>query len=670
MIPEIITSKIINDGLNTIINDFLKPRLNNWIEQNDIEKSAINYEKTLAEYFTRSYLEYSKMHTIVYNNMETQLEDLYIPLNIVYDDSTCSYETICIDKYPIDDFQKYNNRIFIVDNAGMGKSTIMKFLFINLINNSFGIPFFIELRKLTKNTTIIEYLLSEIEDISDTMPLERKKAFLRYLVNNGDCIFFFDGYDEISLEDKKQITTTLQNFIKVAHKNTYIISSRKEDCLASFYNKFCFFYIEPLKKEEAFTLLRKFDNDGVLSKKIIEKLNEVSSMRIIFEFLGNPLMVSLLYTAYRYENDIPLRKIEFYNQVYKALYSNHDLTKGDSYVHQKYSKLSLSDFEKVLRYLGFYSLFSNHKTNVFNKDNLVKLIDDIKNKLAITGFESKFDTEDFIKDLLITVPLFVKESHDYKWVHKSFAEYFAAKYIYHDSNKIESYLKNMYFSSHMITYHNIFDFYYDIDTTSFRKFILKPFLEDFIDYINKNSIIIETEDTDYMPLISILYTYKLGYKYELLNSNTIQNNKFSRHTSLNNLKILQLHKDYNYYLYLLVRPNKNLLFIDILYEKKLDIFTDRKNSNLKFEYSTKKICSKEDFIFYNMNEKSGRVILNDYLKSPDKLKTYARVVSSFDSYLKKALYFYPVLDLQKCKKLLNEINNEINYYKLDDDIIF
>ena len=71
-----------------------------------------------------------------------------------------------------------------------------------------------------------------------------------------------------------------------------------------------------------------------------------------------------------------------------------------------------------------------------------------------------------------------------------------------------------------------------------------------------------------------------------------------------------------------------------------------------------------------MNEKSGRVILNDYLKSPDKLKTYARVVSSFDSYLKKALYFYPVLDIQKCKKLLNEINNEINYYKLDDDIIF
>ena len=145
MIPEIITSKIINDGLNTIINDFLKPRLNNWIEQNDIEKSAINYEKTLAEYFTRSYLEYSKMHTIVYNNMETHLEDLYIPLNIVYDGSTFSHETICIDKYPKDNFKKYNNRIFIVDNAGMGKSTIMKFLFINLINKSYGIPFFIKL---------------------------------------------------------------------------------------------------------------------------------------------------------------------------------------------------------------------------------------------------------------------------------------------------------------------------------------------------------------------------------------------------------------------------------------------------------------------------------------------------------------------------------------------
>lgn len=670
MISEVITTKIINDGLGAIIDNILKPRLNNWIEQNNIEKSAINYEKTLAEYFIRSYLEYNKMHTIVYNNMETHLKDLYIPLNIVYDGSASSYEKICIDKYPKDSFKKYNNRIFIVDNAGMGKSTIMKFLFINLINNSFGIPFFIELRKLKKNTTIVEYLLSEIEDISDTMPTERKKAFLKYLINNGDCIFFFDGYDEISLEDREQITSTLENFIKKAHKNTYIISSRQEEQLVSFYNKFYFFYIRPLRKEEAFTLLRKFDNNGILSKKIIEKLNKESSMKIISEFLGNPLMVSLLYTAYMYENDIPLRKIEFYNQVYKALYSNHDLTKGDSYVHQKYSKLSLSDFEKVLRYLGFYSLFSNHKTNLFNKDNLVKLIDDIKDKLTITGFESKFDTEDFIKDLLITVPLFVKEGHDYKWIHKSFAEYFAAKYIYHDSNKIESYLKNMYASPHMIAYHNIFDFYYDIDTTSFRKFVLKPLLEDFIDYVNKNSITTENEDTEYVQLISILYTYKLGYKYELLNSNTIPNNNSRKYTLPNNLRILQPRKNYNYYLYPLFRSNKNLVLIDILYEKKLDIFTDRKNSNLKFKYSTKKILSKEDFIFYGMDEKTGYIILNDHLKSPDKLKTYATVISSFSSYFGKALYLNPVLNLQKCKKLLNEINNEINYYKLDDDIIF
>lgn len=670
MIPEIITSKIINDGLEAIVNNFLKPRLNNWIEQNDIEKSAINYEKTLAEYFTRSYLEYSKMHTIVYNNMETQLEDLYIPLNIVYDDSTFSHETICIDKYPKDNFKKYNNRIFIVDNAGMGKSTIMKFLFINLINKSYGIPFFIKLRKLPKDTTIIEYLLSEIEDISDTMSMERKKAFLKYLISNGDCIFFFDGYDEILLDDKKQITTTLQNFIKKAHKNTYIISSRKEEQLASFYDEFCFFYIEQLKKEEAFTLLRKFDNNGMLSKKIIEKLNEESSIEIILEFLGNPLMVSLLYTAYKYENDIPLRKIEFYNQVYKALYSNHDLTKGDNYVHQKHSKLSLSDFEKVLRYLGFYSLFSNHKTNVFNKDNLVKLIDDIKNKLAITGFESKFDTEDFINDLLITVPLFIEEGHDYKWVHKSFAEYFAAKYIYHDSNKIESYLKNMYASSHMTTYQNIFDFYYDIDITSFRKFILKPLLKDFINYMNKNSITIENKDTEYIRLISILYAYKFGYKYELLNSTTSKNDNSHNNSLFKNLELSRPLKFDNYYIYAMFNYDKNLVLINILYEKKLDIFANRKNSNFKSKYSLRKFLSKEDFIFYDMNVASGYIILNEHLNNPNKLKNYAVVVSSLNYYLEKALYFYPVLDLQKCKKLLNEINNEINYYKLDDDIIF
>ena len=103
-------------------------------------------------------------------------------------------DIIILDKYDKESLEKYNN-ILILDNAGMGKSTLMKFLFLEVLEKHIGIPFFIELRTLPNDKSIIDYLYEEIEDIKDITPQEIKKEFLKAIIDNGDCIFFFDGYD-------------------------------------------------------------------------------------------------------------------------------------------------------------------------------------------------------------------------------------------------------------------------------------------------------------------------------------------------------------------------------------------------------------------------------------------------------------------------------------------
>ena len=67
------------------------------------------------------------------------------------------------------------------------------------------------------------------------------------------------------------------------------------------------FSINSLSKKEAYELLRKYDKQGSTSKKLIEELKS-GKYEMIFEFMKNPLLVSLLFAAFDYKNTIPLKK--------------------------------------------------------------------------------------------------------------------------------------------------------------------------------------------------------------------------------------------------------------------------------------------------------------------------------------------------------------------------
>ena len=194
-------------------------------------------------------------------------------------------DIIKLDEYNKERLEKYNN-ILIIDNAGMGKSTLMKFLFLDVLEKKhIGIPFFIELRLLPTDKSIIDCLFEEIEDIKDATSSKVKKEFLKSMIEYGDCIFFFDGYDEVSPDNKAIINQKLQDFINKAHKNKYFISSRPDESLSSFYNEFYQFKIKPLSKEEAYTLLTKFDNNGAISKDLITQLEKDDKFKRLHEFL-------------------------------------------------------------------------------------------------------------------------------------------------------------------------------------------------------------------------------------------------------------------------------------------------------------------------------------------------------------------------------------------------
>lgn len=408
------------------------------------------------EYYLNKFKDFSIMNTLVFRNSQKRLKDLYIPLTIHSHVLNKSYKMV---GYP-QKLLHQHRRVLITDTAGMGKSTLAKLFFIDIIEKKFGIPILIELRRLSKNHTVLQAISKQLNSVGKS----EDPKWLLEMIKSGNFIFIFDGFDEISLSERQGVTIDIQTFISKASENKFILTSRPEGSLSGF-GDFLDFNIEPLEKSEAIELLKKYDNNGASSELLIKKLND-SELNNIDEFLTNPLLVSLLFTAFEYKQAIPFKKHLFYRQVFDANFEAHDLTKGDSYTHDKESKLEIDDFHKMLRYLGFAS-FKMQKIE-FSKDQILKIIED--GRIFCVGLD--FKPSDFLNDLTNSVPLFVIEGNYYRWAHKSLQEYFTAQFIWLDTkNKQNVLLLDIYNHQSIDNFINILDLYYDIDYRTFRNVI-------------------------------------------------------------------------------------------------------------------------------------------------------------------------------------------------------
>lgn len=519
-------------------------------------------------------------------------------------------------------------RILITDTAGMGKSTLMKRMFLDVIDGQFGIPIFIELRRLNENNDILNEVAIQLGGLNDGFD----KGILETLFVDGEFIFFFDGYDEISSSNKAFVTRNIQDFVAKAPNNKYILTSRPEEELACF-GEFQEFRIRELKKVESYDLLRKYDISGKTSRLLISKL-ETGNYSMINEFLKNPLLVSLLFAAFDFKQTIPLKKHIFYRQVFDAYFDSHDLSKGDSYVHEKKSNLDLDDFDKVMRKIG-YECLRKQKIE-FEKDELLNIIDSAK-----SGFSNlKFASTSLLGDLLKAVPLFCQDGMYYKWVHKSLQEYFAAEFIYKDSkNNQDAILTALYKSKKIDLYINLLDLYFDIDPVGFQKNIVKPLLESYVEYYEKfyfHSDVISSEAVNLRLTITYCNRVLVGF---------IDNKKDQTRENF----------DYIYdqaYRYLGSIPNSAiflnngsfLAFMPKNQDRIIRLLGNRVPS-LFVKVDSKERCSKHNIVFEKCYELEG---MKDFSDNPVFFTELNQLLSSH------RLRCY--LDINKVKAYLAEIN--------------
>jgi len=421
----------------------------------------------LKKYLERQYDRYSHIKTLLKGNTPVNLYDIYCKLDLM--NGSFKIDTTVIANV----FMKVNCATIIGD-AGSGKSTLVKHLFINAIATKYAVPVLIELRYLNDFDGSFEtYITKKILETE----VSENENILAKLLAKGVFVFFLDGYDELKSDAKKKIVESINNFVTNNEKNKYIITSRPYSDIEQL-QQFTNMKIKPLshKSGEIDAFIKKqLDGEIELAQKIIESIVQTDS-DVIKSFLKNPLLLTLYILTYQSNASIPDKKYIFYRRVINALFSEHDSKTKLGFVREMLCELTQEAIEEILKIYCFLSYFeSKYDWDVDYINSKLKIIKDKK--------EIQFSNQHLIYDLKSAIALWIEDNGIYEFAHRSLQEYFAALFVKDlnpiDNERIYGKILEKLNELHSINeVENFLSLLEEMDTLNFHKYYYLPVLNE------------------------------------------------------------------------------------------------------------------------------------------------------------------------------------------------
>lgn len=436
----------------------------------------------ISDYLEVEFDRNNKTKTILHRHEPIELERFYQPLFLTagvdnWLRGKASSKSKKIPTTNVENIFAKGNCVTIIGTAGSGKSTLVKYLFVNAIKSDYKIPIKVELRYLNDyNNGLLPYIKEEIIKFAE---IAKCDEVVDRMLSAGAFIFFFDGYDEVASAKKESITKDICKMTKKYNSNMYVLTSRpfvNVDMLEGFVN----FQVCELSEAEIESFVKKQFNDSEqeLANRIIQTINDKSS-KAYRSFLSNPLLLSMFIITYRTDSNIPQKRSDYYDQVFNTLYSVHDTSSKLGYVRERKTRLSKENFVEILKRFSFTSYFEQKYS--FTLSYFENQLKDLKEDLHLS-----FSNEDFIEDTEVAIGILTQEGLEITFPHRSLQEYFAALFVttVSDSNKKEIYeLLFQHFTSSCRYYvydgnSNFFSLLYEMDTDRFKRYLIVPALNE------------------------------------------------------------------------------------------------------------------------------------------------------------------------------------------------
>ena len=375
------------------------------------------FERTYRDYLERILNQYSKGKSFFIRSEPMPIYAFFVPLDL-------ATQLRILPKASASDVARVAPHSIITGSGGSGKTMMMRHLLLSTVMERAKTPIFFELRQLNQQTGSLRELLLQTVQLNG---LEIDEEYFELALAAGHFSLILDGFDELQRSRRKAIAKEIQELAQVYGKNWIVMSSRPDDELEG-WGLFTKLRIQPLDLESAVELVQKLPFDDPIKSKFATDLR--SSLFVRHQsFLSNPLLLSIMLLTYSDIAHIPDKLTIFYSQAYESLFQKHDALKG-GFQRERRSGLDIQDFGRAFAAFCIQSFDSREFS--FSRSRALEILEVGK---AITELE--YDSQAFLDDASQSVCLLVEDGIELAFAHRSFQEYFAARFIHSCPSEIK-----------------------------------------------------------------------------------------------------------------------------------------------------------------------------------------------------------------------------------------
>lgn len=425
-------------------------KFKNLISENETERA-----------FDQNYIKYCEdifyVRTLSSRQSHKFIDDFYVPL-LLKGINTYSLEVGDNTQLNTD-----NRGILIKGFAGQGKSTILRKLILNNFKNN-KIPIFFELKNYD-GSSLENSIIRDFNKIG--IPVTNN--FLRKLLNNNDVVLYLDAFDESLPTYRTHLISEMRNYINAYNANI-VITSRPDDDLNSLPH-LDEYHVSFLDENKIREIIRKEAQDKDKAEDLINNLNNDIFQIDEDSVFKTPILVSLYTISYNLGEEVPTNLSSFYDKIFDAVFYIHDNLKGRINRERTFNDNRLI-YINIFSFISLMIIQEDYANLKYNS-----YLEKVKSSLIFLQ-EDTSKYQNVAEDIINISNLIIKDGYnEIKFIHKSIAEFFAAKFISKmmPKNKVDDFYKcclgNVYFNKNFL---NVLKFLEEIDSHDyFDKYYLK-----------------------------------------------------------------------------------------------------------------------------------------------------------------------------------------------------
>ena len=314
-------------------------------------------------------------------------------------------------------------RTIIIGPAGSGKSVFLKYAFRKVIElGDTHYPIFFELRDLNKHAgkklDIEQCIFDSIASVCEGFT----KAQFKFGLKRGAFYLFLDGFDEVALLLREELELGMCDLARKYPKCPIVMSSRPSEEFAS-WEGYSSARLQPFSEEQAVAFIKKIQFDKARKDEFLEALTS-GLYKKHTDFLSNPLLASMMLLTYDEYGDIPAKRHIFFEKCFQVLLREHDVSKG-RYRRQFYTGLEYHEIENLFMFFCTYSYLD--RAFSFDNAKMKKYSEEATEAISVD-----VNINDVVKDFVESLSIIQQDGGHFEFTHRSFQEYFFAKFVVTD----------------------------------------------------------------------------------------------------------------------------------------------------------------------------------------------------------------------------------------------